>query len=499
VGILVDVFLRGGPIGVGAALTIATVTVGLLALAPDRSPERWAFAGLALLASVGLVIRASPWIVVLDWVAALGFLGLAASATPDHPVVGSSLSRLAFRSGAPPVASAASGPVTLVESMSTIRRRPRETGSEPSTLQRLAPGVVRGLILAVPTVALLGALLASADGVFASFFDLPTPEVGGVWSHLFLIGSGAAAVAGLARWTRDPQPAAEPGRRPLGPVEALVVLGGMTVLYALFALAQVVATTGGDARVQATTGLTYAEYARSGFFQLLWCAAITIAVLLGLRAMTRPGGPRQQLAVRVLSATTCALTLVVVGTAITRLELYRDAYGLTMLRLACTTFGWVLGVAFVLLGVRMLQTGARDWLPAAYLGLAVVTLGWWNLSNPEARVAETNLQQVATTGLLDVDYLDSLSDDAIPTILGGLDDLPPDRAGEIRERLCRPIDPGDQREDLRPITRSGYSRPGHVVVDPDGVVRTRPGILAHNVARESARAALQECADEVGR
>ena len=33
------------------------------------------------------------------------------------------------------------------------------------------------------------------------------------------------------------------------------------------AVAQLVASPGGDARIQETTGLTYAEYARSGFFQ----------------------------------------------------------------------------------------------------------------------------------------------------------------------------------------------------------------------------------------
>ena len=83
-----------------------------------------------------------------------------------------------------------------------------------------------------------------------------------------------------------------------------MVLSGLALLYGLFAVAQLVASTGGDDRVQDTTGLTYAEYARNGFFQLLWAAAITIVVLLGLRALSRPGGRASQVAIRGVSAIT---------------------------------------------------------------------------------------------------------------------------------------------------------------------------------------------------
>jgi hypothetical protein len=158
----------------------------------------------------------------------------------------------------------------------------------------------------------------------------------------------------------------------------------------------------------------------------------------------------------------------------------------------------VLGIGFVLLGVRMVQARGRDWLPAAYLVLAVATLGWWNASNPEATVVETNLDRAAETGKLDVDYLDSMSDDAMPPLLGGLDTIPPGLADQVRERICtRPApdaDPyGDAYDD--DLAVDPFRGRAHVEVDEDGVVRARPGWAAFNVSRQASVDAVQGCAD----
>ncbi|MEO6627778.1 MAG: DUF4173 domain-containing protein [Aquihabitans sp.] len=497
VGLVADLGLRGGLVSLGSALTVTAVATGLMVVAPDRTPERWLWATLAVFAAAGLMWRSSPWIVALDWLAALAFLGLASSTRRDHPILGSSLPRLAARGGAPVTTSFFLGPHELLQSVDTIRRRPKQEVGTPSVLRRTAPALARGLLLAVPILLVLGALLASADGVFASFFDVPTPDLGDPMSHFALVGLGALALAAFANWTHRPFETPAPTSRPLGPVETIVVLAGLTILYGLFAFAQVVAAAGGDERIQETTGLTYAEYARTGFFQLLWCAAITIVILLGLRALSRPGSRPQQVAERVLSAATCALTLVVVGAAISRLGLYQDAYGLTMLRLACVTFAWVLGLAFLLLGIRMLQTSPRDWLPVAYLAVVVAALGWWNGSNPETTVVETNLARATATGKLDVDYLDTMSNDAVPAILDGLDGVPTPIAAEVRSRWCDRPSATRPADDL--YLRSESTGSSHLEVGADGRVRNRSGWAAFNLSRHNAADALQRCATDYGR
>src|SRR5690606_23484743 len=117
------------------------------------------------------VWRTSPWIVVLDWLAALGFLGLAASTDSERPLLGSSLSRLLWRGAGPPGVGALLGLAALLTSAGVVRNRPRPAEHETTALRRAAPAVARGLAIAVPILVVLGLLLASADGVFASFFE----------------------------------------------------------------------------------------------------------------------------------------------------------------------------------------------------------------------------------------------------------------------------------------------------------------------------------------
>jgi hypothetical protein len=107
------------------------------------------------------------------------------------------------------------------------------------------------------------------------------------------------------------------------------------------------------------------------------------------------------------------------------MHVYQEAYGFTTLRLVVDVFeGW-LGV--VVLAVMVLGGLRRQrWLPrtalltgaGALLGLAAI--------NPDAWVADRNIDRWETSGTLDVSYLTSLSADAAPVIA---DRLPPELAG----------------------------------------------------------------------
>lgn len=496
VGLAADIGLRGGMVGIGSALALAAAAVAVVVvLGPHR--ERVALAVAAVAFATCLALWTSPWVVILDWFAALALLALAATSAPDRPLVGQTIPSLVARSSFPWAISPATGLVEPIEVAKTLHARPKPDRSEraPRSLPRHTTAVLRGLLLAAPIIVVLGLLLGSADAVFASFFDVPTPSFAvsleALVLHAFLFCVGAGAVVALVGGERIVRPFAPSRTRPLGPIEGLVVLVGLAALYALFSVAQVVAAVGGDERVQETTGLTYAEYARTGFFQLLWAAGITLVVLLGIRALTREATPRQEAALRATSALCCLLTLVLVGAAIHRLGVYRDAYGLTMLRLACTTFAWALGVAFVLLAVRMVQRRtARDWLPVAVAATSLLALGWWNVSQPEAHVARSNLDRAVATGDLDVDYADGMSDDAIPTLLAGLDRLPDEVADDLRQRLCEPPAgsrfgyPDDEFE-------SGRT---HVEPEADGSVEVGGGWAGWNRSRRAAADAVEACA-----
>jgi Domain of unknown function (DUF4173) len=119
---------------------------------------------------------------------------------------------------------------------------------------------------------------------------------------------------------------------------------------------------------------------------------------------------------RVLLGTLCVLTLVVVASALHRLQLYEDAFGLTRTRLAAETVSWGLGCLFALFLVAGLVRAVRTQLPRLALSGIALGLVLFSLSNPDGRVAERNVDRWARTGDLDVAYVHGLSADAVPAL-----------------------------------------------------------------------------------
>jgi len=284
-------------------------------------------------------------------------------------------------------------------------------------LERVGP-VARGIVIAALPVTILGGLLADADAVFAKVFDVDVDLDGfSTWAgHLALVAFVGVLIAALVAMTGVPKNETFEARRPLGVVETLILLGAVSALYAAFAFVQLISAFGGADAVLQEQRLTYAEYARSGFFQLLWVAGLTALLLGAVRMLTAEAKPQLDRAVRLLGAVVALLTIVIVGVAIVRLRLYTDEFGQTTLRWYCSAFAWMLGVAFVAIAAAHLQRVERT-LPAFLIGLVVGTLFVANLVNPEARVAEHNLVRSDAAERLDADYLVKLSADAWPVLL----------------------------------------------------------------------------------
>src|SRR5690606_7665925 len=106
---------------------------------------------------------------------------------------------------------------------------------------------------------------------------------------------------------------------------------------------------GGHERVLETAGLTYAEYARGGFGQLLAVGALTLVVIAATRRYAAaPDAAATRSQARLLGAL-CLLTLVVLASAWQRLSVYQDAYGFTRLRFAARSAIVWLAVVFAVL------------------------------------------------------------------------------------------------------------------------------------------------------
>jgi hypothetical protein len=305
-----------------------------------------------------------------------------------------------------------------------------------TTVAAMPRGVGRHLRVAAaaaPVVLLIGLLLMSADALFASFFHIPI-NAGGAFSHVVLTVVCALAltvVAAMSGWSGEV--AARPTATATRPLETVATLWGVAILLGAFAITQLVAAIGGRSFVERRVNLTYKQYARQGFFQLLAVAAIVLILLaVTRRFLAVDNGPHHR-SLLVLGCVVGTLVLVVVMVSIMRIRLYNDL-GLTMLRLYSTVFAAWLGFV-VLVALGSLRRPHATWVLTTIVASAVFGVLAMNIANPEALVVRYNLTRTTTPDReMHSEYMLRLSDDATPELVR----LAADGARpEIIDELCR--------------------------------------------------------------
>jgi Domain of unknown function (DUF4173) len=429
-GVLTDLTLHASDVGLAAALLLVATCAGLALSRRVVNRHGLVALGLAAALSVFLAVRQSAWLLVPDVIVALGLVVVACGLASEGSLFDLSFAR----------AQAHATRVLLhllVGAWFVATPLRAATGAIVGEGRAVAAAAARGLLLAIPVALLLGWLLAQADAVFASFFDMRSDPLDWI-GHAFLFALGAAAAAGLARAASAvPMGALPRAAWRLGGIETLVVLVALDLVFATFTVAQVVAATGAGAAAIRSQGLTYAEYARSGFFQLLWVAGLTLVLLLVLRTFVDLGNPVGRRAFLVAAELAIVFTLLIVAVAFQRLSLYVSVYGLSMLRLYCMVFaGWI-ALVYVALGVSLLRAGERrQWFPAAMVVPGIAGLLALNVASPEAMVARYNLAATQQTQRFDPDYLVTLSADAVPALAEGLPAMAPDAYSTVRDRVC---------------------------------------------------------------
>ena len=289
-------------------------------------------------------------------------------------------------------------------------------------------GALLGTIIAAPLLVIFAALFASADKVFDNVLaNMFAFDMESVVTHTFLFGFWGALVAGYLRWSFLGRPVEIPGVIPK-PVPSIVplatALGLLNLLFLLFVVVQLRYFFGGAALVEETSGLTFASYARQGFFELVTASGLVLPILLGADHLVRGGTPAQVRVFRQLGGLLLALLAVIMASALARMRLYTAAYGLSSDRLYATAFMILLIGIFAWFAWTILRGARHRFGFGAFMqGLAV--LAGLHLLNPDAFIVRTNLARPAVTRPFDAEYALTLGADAVPVLLDALPRLGP--------------------------------------------------------------------------
>lgn len=400
--IMLDLAIQGDLASLAGSLAVVAAAATIWTSSTQWSASRALSLALAIVASTNFLLRTSLWVTIPTAIAVATLLVIAAD---DR------LLRLTTRGTASAVLRAAGALVDVAPFLSRPVRRWFHGGND----ERAA--VIRGALVAAGVAGTLTLMLANGDAVFGSLFSgLGEPPI---WAHsgivigLFIFSLALAILPKTPETVRLHEPA-----RLHRTIEALMGLAAMVLVLGVWATTQLIVALGGADRLLATEELTRADYARRGFFELVAVVAVALT-LLGLFGSLL--GREQRRLGSVLALSVASLVLVLVGVTFSRLALYIDAFGLTMLRLAVAWFlGWM-AVMVIAVGIRAVGVGGRrPWVAAtAVVSAALVSIGFgW--SNPEASVVTTNVAHAADGAQLDLDYLDDLGTDAAPALASHL-------------------------------------------------------------------------------
>jgi hypothetical protein len=298
----------------------------------------------------------------------------------------------------------------------------RALGGAPVLVpSRPAAGVpaLRGALLGGLLVLPFGALFWSADPAFAEIGSrVPAPEADSIVPRVILFGLVLAGALGLALAARERPPDREPKERHcLAPLEWTIPLACLDLLFLAFVAVQLTVLFGGHDHVLQTAGLTYSEYARQGFWQLIAAAVLTLAVVAAASVFARRQPRAQRLLLRALLGVLCVLTLVVLVSALHRLRLYEDTYGLTRRRLLAEVFALWVGVLLLLVLAAGAALRIRERLPRVAVAVTAAGLIVFSLASPDRLIAERNLDRWRATGEIDARFLATLSADAVPLLV----------------------------------------------------------------------------------
>ena len=436
-GVGAEVLFDGPAFGINVLVAVgALLAAGWLVRRRGTAPDpmdAW-LPVAALVAAATVALTGDRFLALLDTIVALGFTGAAIAAMSGVPVTRRSAEVVAMI--------AASSLVEVGIGGGRVLRDARPAENVPRRLPPRAVPIARGLLLGVPIAAIFAVLFASADPIFRGTLedvlgfsidigDLPgrvifTAACAWLAAGLLSIAANGVPSVSAASLGAAAAPQVASRRKPLGQPEAVTVLVLVDLVAGAFVALQIAYLFGGPDTL-AAAGMTYSDYARRGFFELVAAACLAGGLVVVLEVATAGRSVAHVVAALALGA----LTLVVLASAWLRLDLYQQAYGWTELRFyvaaAIVTLG--VGIAF---GSFLLVRDQMRWLGHGLVAIGFVALLVLNALAPAAFVAERNVARLLDESLvppdgwlgLDTSYLGFIGDDAIPVLVEALPRLP---------------------------------------------------------------------------
>lgn len=284
--------------------------------------------------------------------------------------------------------------------------------------------VLLGIVLSLPVLIIVLPLLIRSDAAFEGLASSAFSKCGILIVKILL---GAAAAVYLFSMLFALKNNLKPKNynirlsedyKKLAPITAVTLTSVLSAVYLIYLLSQSAYFSGGFFGILPKGyAFSLSDYARRGFFELCAVCAVNLAVVfLILFFVKRSADGSAAALVRLGIAGICAFSLIFAATAISKMFLYISFYGLTRLRLTTSIFMTALAALFILI-IIYIWAKKIPLLKCVVVCFAVIGLvtGFFDI---DRTIASCNVSAYSSGALteIDVEYLNGLSDSAVPYI-----------------------------------------------------------------------------------
>jgi len=299
----------------------------------------------------------------------------------------------------------------------------------------------KGIIVAIPFLFIIIILLSSADQMFSKLlsdffqnsfgswfkdFDstvstLAKLFIGGCISvysmvYLFSLWNKESVLHTFLRKNGDRN--INEAKKNWDVVVTAVFMGLLNLVFILFVIVQVKYMFGGEANVIGSgANFSYAEYARRGFTELLIVSALVYAIVLVMNLKVYAANLFQKLVFRGNFTIMVFCALVINYSSFSRLLLYESVYGFTNLRVMVDFAIVIITALYLCLLISSLLKSPWKFINASTAIIGVLAYCAFVSVPTDSIVAKLNYNRYKENGKIDISYLTTLSDEAIPVLV----------------------------------------------------------------------------------
>ena len=199
-------------------------------------------------------------------------------------------------------------------------------------------------------------------------------------------------------------------------VTAAVTVIPILFLYVVFFVSQWQYYISGFTGVLPET-FSYAQYARQGFFELCAVSVINLVIIIAISTLIKRKKDGSPIVLKVVTTIFCLCTLILISTAVSKLVMYIEYYGLTPMRIYAMWLMILIGLAFLIIAIGQFVKKVK--VVALCFSIAVVMFSGLAVCNVNALCAQYNVDMYLAGNLesLDVSAMQDLGDSAIPSLV----------------------------------------------------------------------------------